>query len=140
MRKPDGQCIVEPTRKAAMDFVAPLKARKIPGVGRVTERILESLAIHTVGDIFARRGTLALLRGHVGLEGLLSSYLGLGSTVIQPGTRQVTPSLCFVALCLTAHRAERKSMGCESTFDVLWKPEDLRRKARLPFSRPCSAS
>jgi len=47
--KPNGVLWVLPGREAA--FLAPLDVRKVPGVGRVTEKNLHELGIRRVGDL-----------------------------------------------------------------------------------------
>jgi DNA polymerase-4 len=47
--KPNGILLVLPQREAA--FLAPLDVRKVPGVGKVTERNLHALGIRKVGDL-----------------------------------------------------------------------------------------
>ena len=96
--KPDGQFRVQPERKVIVDFMRDLPCRKIPGIGRVNERILESLGVATCGDIWDQRVQLWLaLDGKI--EWLIKAYLGLGNTVVEPSKRQ-----------------ERKSIGREHTF------------------------
>ncbi|PWN48705.1 DNA/RNA polymerase [Violaceomyces palustris] len=95
--KPDGQYRIPPDRRAIVDFMRHLPCRKIPGIGRVNERVLESLGVKTCGDIWERRVELHLTLGNI--EWLLKAHLGLGSTVVEPGKRE-----------------ERKSVGREQTF------------------------
>src|ERR1700733_9614491 len=93
-----------------------LSIRKIPGVGRVKERLLESIGVkvchilsqsdimpvcsgarfQSCGDIYTCRGVLALLDKQFGLHSLLRVYLGVASNVVQPWVRE-----------------ERKSIGSE---------------------------
>ena len=47
--KPNGVLWVMPGQEAA--FLAPLDVRKVPGVGKVTEKNLHALGIHKVGDL-----------------------------------------------------------------------------------------
>jgi DNA polymerase IV len=47
--KPNGVLWIIPGREAA--FLAPLEVRKIPGVGKVTEKNLHALSIRKVGDL-----------------------------------------------------------------------------------------
>ena len=47
--KPNGICYVLAGCEQA--FLGPLEVRKIPGVGKVTEKNLHDLGIHTVGDL-----------------------------------------------------------------------------------------
>jgi DNA polymerase-4 len=50
--KPNGSLLVIPG--CEQEFLAPLDVRKIPGVGKVTEKKLNELGIKTVGDLAAR--------------------------------------------------------------------------------------
>jgi DNA polymerase kappa len=45
INKPDGQFAVTFTRDAIMAFNQPLTIRKIPGIGKVSERCLEALGV-----------------------------------------------------------------------------------------------
>src|SRR5579863_9126069 len=47
--KPNGVLWIVPGREA--EFLAPLDVRKIPGVGKVTERNLHACGIHKIGDL-----------------------------------------------------------------------------------------
>lgn len=53
--KPNGVLWIVPGQEAR--FLAPLDVRKIPGVGKVTERQLNSCGIHKVGDLAALEET-----------------------------------------------------------------------------------
>jgi len=48
-KKPDGLFVIRPHQVQA--FLIPLPVRKIPGVGKATEKLLEEMGIATVGDI-----------------------------------------------------------------------------------------
>lgn len=77
-----------------MEFVKKLKVRQIPGVGRVTERVLEALGVHTCSDIYAKRAILYKLLSPAHFQFLLKSCLGLGTTIFDT-------------------ESERKSVGVE---------------------------
>lgn len=47
--KPNGVLWIVPGQEAA--FLAPLDVRKVPGVGRITEKNLNAIGIHKVGDL-----------------------------------------------------------------------------------------
>jgi len=64
--KPNGILWILPGREAA--FLAPLDVRKIPGVGKVTERNLNALSIRKVGDL--ARFEDSYLEKHFGKWGL----------------------------------------------------------------------
>ena len=64
--KPNGVLWVLPGQEAS--FLAPLDIRKIPGVGKVTEKNLHAWGIRKVGDLAALEENF--LREHFGLWGL----------------------------------------------------------------------
>jgi DNA polymerase-4 len=64
--KPNGALWVLPGQEAA--FLAPLDVRKIPGVGKVTERNLHACGIRKVGDLASLEEDF--LEGHFGKWGL----------------------------------------------------------------------
>jgi DNA polymerase kappa len=92
-----------------------LPIRKIPGIGRVSERLLDSIgvkvlctfqyrwfvfhsfvpfdAFQTCGDVFKCRGVLSLLDKHFGLHSMLRVHLGIASNVVQPWAREEKKSI-----------------------------------------------
>jgi len=109
--KPNGQFHLPHTPEAIREFMHGLSIRKIPGVGRVKERLLESIGVKTCGDIYRCRGVLALLDKQFGLHSLLRVYLGVASNVVQPWARE-----------------ERKSIGSERTFRAISEKEKILEK------------
>lgn len=57
-KKPDGQMSIAWDRDAICQYMAALPVRSIPGVGKVTERILLELGMKTCADVLANRGVL----------------------------------------------------------------------------------
>ncbi|KAF8444610.1 hypothetical protein L210DRAFT_3530321 [Boletus edulis BED1] len=100
--KPNGQYHLPFDRDSIKAFMHDLSVRKVPGVGRVHERLLDAIGIKTCGDIFTHRATLYLMDKQFGLRFLLRTYLGIASNVVQTGRRE-----------------ERKSIGAERTFRAL---------------------
>ena len=49
--KPNGQFMVDKTPDAILSFISELPIRKVPGIGKVMERLLNALGIHTCQDI-----------------------------------------------------------------------------------------
>ncbi|KAF8320716.1 DNA/RNA polymerase [Clavulina sp. PMI_390] len=105
--KPNGQYYLQPNVEVIGNFMKELPIRKVPGIGRVSERVLSELGIQTCGEVFAQRAMLSAMDNDpqklsilpVGLRRLLQAYLGLGSNVVEPPSRE-----------------GRKSIGVESTF------------------------
>ncbi|KAG6860768.1 hypothetical protein C0995_007800 [Termitomyces sp. Mi166 len=100
--KPNGQFELSFNSHSILSFLRELPIRKIPGVGRVNERLLESIGIKTCGDIFTHRTTIYLMDKQFGSHYLFRIYLGVTSNIVKPITRE-----------------ERKSIGAERTFSPL---------------------
>ncbi|EFN58744.1 hypothetical protein CHLNCDRAFT_140443 [Chlorella variabilis] len=58
--KPNGQFELEPRREAVMDFMRDLSIRKVPGVGKVTQKYLAAFEVQTCGDLLTHKGLLQL--------------------------------------------------------------------------------
>ncbi|CAG7854755.1 DNA polymerase IV {ECO:0000255/HAMAP-Rule:MF_01113} Short=Pol IV {ECO:0000255/HAMAP-Rule:MF_01113}; {ECO:0000255/HAMAP-Rule:MF_01113} [Serendipita indica DSM 11827] len=91
--KPNGLFKLEFDAQAIRDFMKGLPIRRIPGVGRVTERLLESVGIKTCEDIYTQRATLVLMDKHFHMHDKLEIYLGLGSNVVRPWPREARKSV-----------------------------------------------
>ncbi|KAI8883678.1 DNA/RNA polymerase [Backusella circina FSU 941] len=98
-------------RAHIMEFVKDLKIRQIPGVGRVTERVLQSLGVDKCGDIYTHRAVLYKLLSPISFQFLLRSYLGIGHTFFNSETA-------------------RKSMSVERTFSSMSEPNELFAKLK----------
>ncbi len=105
LAKPDGMLVVEAAR--VREFLDPLPAGRIWGVGPVARARLEAAGITTIGEL--ARAPEPLLRGALGRFGPEVARLARGEDA-----REVTPS------------REPKSYGEENTF-----AEDVRDPARL---------
>jgi DNA polymerase IV (DinB-like DNA polymerase) len=111
LRKPGGVSIVAPER--ARDILAPLPARRIPGIGPKTDARLELAGIATIADLAARseaelEAVLGSLAGYV-----RHVALGLDASPVVPWT------------------GPPKSLGNESTFgEDVSEPEAVREEVR----------
>ncbi|ODA82018.1 hypothetical protein RJ55_00523 [Drechmeria coniospora] len=113
LNKPNGQYVLPRDRNAILTFMRDLSTRKVHGIGRVLERELLEIGVKTCGDIYHQRQYLRQLLGKKTFEFLLTCYLGLGRTRVQP-----------------SEEYERKSVGTESTFGEISDPITLREKLR----------
>ena len=57
VNKPDGQHQVAPDRSEVVSFIQALPVRKIPGVGKVTERVLEGIGVTSVAHLYENRSS-----------------------------------------------------------------------------------
>ncbi|KFQ59077.1 DNA polymerase kappa, partial [Pelecanus crispus] len=103
--KPNGQCRITPERHAVLDFVKDLPIRKVPGIGKVTEKMLKALGIVTCSELYQQRALLSLLFSEASWRNFLDISLGLGSTHLEKD-------------------GERKSMSTERTFNEINTAED----------------
>ncbi|XP_014350449.1 DNA polymerase kappa isoform X4 [Latimeria chalumnae] len=103
--KPNGQYRIPADRQAVMDFIKDLPTRKVPGIGKVTEKMLNALGITICTELYQQRALISLLFSEVSWHHFLQISLGLGST-------------CIV------RDGERKSMSTERTFNEMSKPEE----------------
>ncbi|NXR03416.1 POLK polymerase, partial [Sagittarius serpentarius] len=103
--KPNGQCRIAPERQAVLDFLKDLPIRKVPGIGKVTEKMLRALGIVTCSELYQQRALLSLLFSEASWRNFLDISLGLGSTNLEKD-------------------AERKSMSTERTFSEINTAED----------------
>lgn len=81
-RKPDGLFVIQPADIAS--FLPPLAVGRIPGVGKVTEKVLGQLGVKTVGDL--RKMEVLALEEHFGRHGLRLYELarGIDESPVQP--------------------------------------------------------
>ncbi|CAG8489614.1 22564_t:CDS:2, partial [Racocetra persica] len=100
LNKPNGQYRLQNNVDDIMNFIRPLSVRKIPGIGRVTEKILSEMDIKTCGEIFDNRGYIYQMFSLTSFNFFIRAALGIGSTIVK------------------------------TTFSSLSKPEDLYKKLR----------
>ncbi|XP_041643902.1 DNA polymerase kappa isoform X2 [Cheilinus undulatus] len=103
--KPNGQYRLPPTRGAVMDFVQNLPVRKVSGIGKVSEKMLNALGVTSCSDLSQQMALLSLLFSETAWHHFMQVSLGLSSTYIP-------------------RHEERKSMSTERTFKELSKVEE----------------
>jgi DNA polymerase kappa len=125
INKPDGQYELSPTRDAVLSFLTSLPTRKIGGIGKVMEKMLSELGIHTIGDI--RENACKILHAFTPISAsfLLRVSLGIAS---EEGEDQLTEA----DVKLKQVESRRKSIGCERTFSAkgIFNREDLYQKLK----------
>ncbi|KAL3614350.1 hypothetical protein CASFOL_042424 [Castilleja foliolosa] len=98
INKPNGQFVLPNERMAVMAFISTLPVRKIGGIGKVTENILNGVCgITTCEEMLQKSSFICALFSSTSADFFLSVGLGLGST----GAPEAT---------------QRKSMSNERTF------------------------
>ncbi|XP_030593570.1 DNA polymerase kappa isoform X2 [Archocentrus centrarchus] len=103
--KPNGQYRLPSTREAVMDFIQNLPVRKVCGIGKVSEKMLNALGVSTCSHLSQKMAMLSLLFSETAWHHFLEVSLGQGSTYIP-------------------RHEERKSMSTERTFKELSKAEE----------------
>ena len=80
LNKPNGQYILESNRDTILEFMRALPCRKIPGIGRVTEKLLrKALGIETCGELIENAGKISLVFSKTSYEFFVRSALGIAS-------------------------------------------------------------
>ncbi|XP_066473385.1 DNA polymerase kappa [Tiliqua scincoides] len=105
--KPNGQYRIPPEREAVMNFIKNLPIRKVPGIGKVTEKMLKALGIVTCSELYQQRALISLLFSETSWRNFLEISLGLGSTYLE-------------------REGERKSMSTERTFNEISTAEQYK--------------
>jgi DNA polymerase kappa len=78
--KPNGQLLVEADHDKVISFLHPLPVRKVSGIGRVQEKILNAFSIVTVKDLYEQRALVRLLFSPTTANFLLRASLGCSSS------------------------------------------------------------
>jgi len=108
-RKPNGTAWVPFDRSSILAYMATLEVRKLPGVGKVTERLLtEGLGCRTCGDIIAKAGAVRAAFNERMSTWLLRSAMGIAeSDAAHGGWDAADGPGCLLG---------RKSISGETTF------------------------
>ncbi|XP_078419755.1 DNA polymerase kappa [Cetorhinus maximus] len=102
MNKPNGQYRIPADRDVVMDFIKNLPIRKIPGIGKVTEKLLNALGITKCTELYQQGALLSILFSESSWHHFLQVSLGLGDTHLE-------------------RDGDRKSMSTERTFSEISK-------------------
>tara|TARA_B110000305_G_scaffold176490_1_gene195379 strand:+ start:334 stop:1158 length:825 start_codon:yes stop_codon:yes gene_type:complete len=102
VNKPDGQMILRNDRGEILTYLHALPVRKVGGVGKVLERVLQAFGVVTVGDLWTERAAVHALFTTTTAEFLLQVSLGVGTELRPEKPEQ--------------GKVSRKSLGQEETF------------------------
>ena len=105
VKKPDGIFQLPNDRESISKFLGPLSVRKISGIGKVTEKMLQAIGITTCGELFNQRGLMFNLFHESSARFFLRASMGISSSHI-------------------VHR-DRKSISTERTFRGLSDPSAI---------------
>ncbi|XP_027490611.1 DNA polymerase kappa isoform X2 [Corapipo altera] len=97
--KPNGQYRITPERQAVLDFLKDLPIRKVPGIGKVTEKMLKALGIVTCSELYQQRALLSLLFSEISWRNFLDISLGLGSTHLEKTFSEINRAEDQYSLC-----------------------------------------
>lgn len=117
INKPNGQYELPPCREKVLNFVMELSTRKVGGIGKVTERILERLLdIKTMGQVYTLLPQLLYTCTPVLFQFLLRTSMGIGveegeTTYNNSNTNSTTDGN-------SKKPYQRKSLGCERTYSA----------------------
>jgi DNA polymerase kappa len=114
VNKPAGQFMAPTSRDGIVNFMSALPVRKIPGIGKVTERVLsDAFNVKTVGQIIERRAELHHVLRLKTFHFLICAALGISSALVDSSVG-----------------GPRKGMSRERTFHAVSDREKLMRITR----------
>lgn len=114
MAKPDGMVVVP--RKNTLEFLHPLPASALSGVGERTAQRLRDLGLHTIGDLaHASHARLRRAVGNAAAEHLHALASGRDERAVVPD-------------------AQEKSLGAERTFDTDQRDQEFLKRELLRLS------
>lgn len=105
LNKPNGQYYLKPDFELIKTFMKELPIRKVFGVGRVTEQMLNAVGVNTCSDLIERRALLYLMFSE-------STFRYFMNIAFGKSTNQIV-------------HADRKSMSAERTFSDVSGTEAL---------------
>ncbi|KAJ3280306.1 hypothetical protein HK104_000762 [Borealophlyctis nickersoniae] len=111
VNKPNGQKLLSQDQAAIDEFLSQLPIRKVPGIGRVSERVLQALGIKFCTDLRGHMVLLYKLFSPIMFEFFVRVSLGIGSTHVES-------------------EWERKSISTERTFSTMSDPKAMYEKLR----------
>jgi DNA polymerase kappa len=119
VNKPDGQKIIGPRlEEDVFPFIRKFPTRKIPGIGRVTQKILESFSILTVQHLYDQRSVVKFLFHPATANSLLRASVGG-----YKDANSTDPDECDDGIHAT--KVKRKGMSRERTFSPTSAWQDL---------------
>uniref|UniRef100_A0A673BYX8 DNA polymerase kappa n=1 Tax=Sphaeramia orbicularis TaxID=375764 RepID=A0A673BYX8_9TELE len=123
--KPNGQYRLPSTREAVMDFIQNLPVRKVSGIGKVSEKMLNALGISTCSHLGQQMALLSLLFSETAWTHFMEVSLGLGSTYIPRYSAMTFKELS---------RAEDQFALCKTLCEDL--AEDMKKEGlKVPHDR-----
>jgi len=124
--KPNGQYYLEPNRETIEKFIEELPIRKIFGIGRVTEQMLQALDIKKCRDLLIKSDVLFLLFSSTSFSYFMRVAHGISGNLIIHDDRK---SMSIERTFSNEHNEEKLLQICRSLCEELacdLKKEDLR--------------
>ena len=119
IKKPDGQYLLSRERSRIMRFLADLPCRKVPGIGKVQEKILAGFNVRTMGDLLHNLHRVYFVSTNANKQFLLRASLGIEECEGDRAPEQPPEGV-----------VTRKSLGVSRTFAPIEDPEEMRAKLR----------
>jgi DNA polymerase kappa len=127
INKPNGQYELPVYREAVLQFLKTLSTRKVGGIGKVTEKLLDRLGMHTMGDVRDQASRILHTFTPVSSEFLLRVAMGIGHD--EGLNKSQRPGCGFAfstdhagddssSISANATVVRRKSIGCERTYSA----------------------
>ncbi|KRX94434.1 DNA polymerase kappa, partial [Trichinella pseudospiralis] len=135
INKPNGQFHMRADRNFIVDFLRNLPIRKVCGIGAVTEALLNGLGVSTCGELYQRRGILALAFSERSAISFLRISLGIDGEFSDKTFSEINEPSRLLAVCrklcnsLSEDVIERNLKGKTVTLKVKTIDFDVRTRA-----------
>ena len=126
--KPNGQAIVGPAQEDVAAFLHPLPVRKVPGVGRVTDKILNAFGIKTVQDLYQEQRLVRFLFKPATSSFLVRASIGCSGS---HDFAEESESRKGISVERTFRSGEPYSQVCARLYDISHRLSDRMKEKNL---------
>ena len=111
MNKPNGVTVIAPTFEDSKNFIQSLPTRRVPGIGRVLEKVLrDAIGCSCMADVYCRRAEIHALFSSTSASFLIECSVGCGDASHAP------PALPGAAGGRKSYSQERAWQQCDCSF------------------------
>lgn len=121
--KPNGQFLLSQHEPDIQQFINTLPLRKVCGIGKVMEKMLNALEITTGSDLYQKRGILVNAFSETTALWLLHVSLGIDQSSLNSSSEKENPE--------NPNQDLQKSISIERTFSKLEEPGELFRMCEV---------
>ncbi|XP_014777203.1 uncharacterized protein LOC106874111 isoform X2 [Octopus bimaculoides] len=141
--KPNGQFSLPHITHVIKDFITDLPIRKVSGIGKVTEKMLQAIDIVTCSQLYEQRSLLYLLYSETSFKHFMSIALGIGSTRVERTFFELSDPAQLYDKCLELSKIlasdlqEQNFMGRTVSLKIKTVDFDVKTKSQTLTRHTC---